>query len=172
MAKIEVLKGIRFTPEMFLKRMKKSKKLKNIEVKHMNTVYSLCWIFQYRILLQASKNTTRYAGYYGGYDESVASPGKLALLPAAEEKEVPDVCILADKLTEEEALKASWEYNKRDVTRKFRNLYAPPVLEDHKTDRYYKPLYIFEFYNKELDEKKYRILDSLTGDLDEIQIME
>lgn len=34
----------------------------------------------------------------------------------------------------------------------------------------YKPLYLFEFYNTELDEKKYKVLDSLTGDLEDIQI--
>ena len=45
MAEIKVLKGLRYTPEMFLKRMAKSRKLKNtITVRHVNTLYSLCWI--------------------------------------------------------------------------------------------------------------------------------
>ena len=38
------------------------------------------------------------------------------------------------------------------------------------TERMYKPLYLFEFYNTELDEKKYKVLDSLTGDLEDIQM--
>ena len=77
---------------------------------------------------------------------------------------------MQDKLSEEEALQKSWEYNKTGIFRKFRNLNAPPVLEEYVTERMYKPLYLFEFYNTELDEKKYKVLDSLTGDLEDIQI--
>lgn len=168
MAQIEVLKGVRYKPEMFVKRMSKSKNLKNITCRHISTLYSLCWVFQLRIGLQASKKTKRYAGYYAGFDESVMSPGKLAMLPAAEKQEIEDHCILEDKLTEEEALKQVWKYNKNGIFRKFRNLYAPPELEEYVVDRYYKPMYVFEFHNLELDEKKYRVLDSLTGDLEEI----
>lgn len=168
MATIQILQGVRYSPEMFLKRMEKSKKLKNITCRHINTVYSLCWIFQLRIGLQASKRTRRYAGYYAGFDESVMSPGKLAKLPSAKTEEVDDFCILADRLTEEEALRQTWEYNKRGIFRKFRTLYAPPELEDYVAERYYKPMYVIEFYNEELKEKKYRVLDSLTGDLEEI----
>lgn len=170
MAQIEVLKGLRFTPEMFLKRMSKSKHLKNITVTHINTIYSLCWVFQFRIALQVSKKSSRYAGYYAGYDESVLAPGKLAHLPSGETLEVDDSCVLADKLTEQEAVQKAWEYNKTGITRKFKSLYAPPVLEDYVTERFYKPLYVFEFHNLDLDEKKYKVLDSLTGDLDDIHI--
>jgi hypothetical protein len=172
MAKIEVLNGIRYKPEQFIKRMNRSKKLEGIECRHINTLYSLCWIFQLRIMLQATKKTCRYAGYYAGFDESVLSPGKLAFLPSATEKEVDDICVMADKLTEEEALAKTWEYNKMGVLRKFKNLYAPPELEDYVAERFYKPLYVFEFYNPEVDETKYKILDSLTGDLDDINITE
>lgn len=172
MAVIKVLNGVRYTPEMFLQRMEKSKKLQKqqIECRYVNTIYSLCWVFQFRIRLQASKNTARYAGYYAGFDESVFSPGKIAMLPGGVEQEVPDVCVLPDKLTEEAALEEAWNYNKRGIIRKFRNLYAPPELEDHVTERFYKPLYVIEFYNKALDEKKYKLLDSLTGDLDDIEL--
>lgn len=52
MAEIKVLKGLRYTPDMFLKRMAKSKKLKDtITVRYVTTLYSLCWIFQLRIAL-------------------------------------------------------------------------------------------------------------------------
>jgi len=170
MAQIEVLRGVRYKPEMFLKRMSKSRHMKNIECRHISTLYSLCWIFQFRVGLQASKKTRRYAGYYAGFDESVMSPGKLAMLPTAEMPDVDDCAVLADKLTEDEALHRTWEYNKRGIFRKFRNLYAPPELEEYVADRYYKPMYVFEFFNTELEEKKYRVLDSLTGDLEEIQL--
>lgn len=170
MARIEVLKGVRYQPEMFLKRMEKSKNLKGISCRHISTLYSLCWVFQLRIGLQASKNTRRYAGYYAGFDESVMAPGKIAMLPTAEVQEVEDCFVLEDKLTEGEALRQAWEYNKKGIFRKFRNLYAPPELEEYVADRYYKPMYVFEFHNLELDEKKYRVLDSLTGDLEEIVI--
>ena len=73
-------------------------------------------------------------------------------------------------MTEQQALKSAWEYNVTGITRKFRNLNAPPVLEDYVTERMYKPLYLFEFYNKDLDEKKYKVLDSLTGDLEDIKV--
>lgn len=171
MVKIEVLNGVRYKPENFIARMEKSKRMQGIEYRHINTLYSLCWVFQFRIMLQATKKTKRYAGYYAGFDESVLSPGKLAFLPSANDAVVDDICVLQDKLTEEEALEKAWEYNKLGILRKFKNLYAPPVLEDHVTERFYKPLYLFEFHNTELDEKKYKILDSLTGDLDDINII-
>lgn len=172
MAEIKILKGLRYTPEMFLKRMAKSRKLKNtITVRHAGTLYSLCWIFQFRIALQATRKTTRYAGYYAGFDEIAMTPGKLAMLPSCESASVSEPCILQDKLTEEEALQRAWEYNKTGIFRKFRNLNAPPALEDHITERMYKPLYLFEFYNTQLDEKKYKVLDSLTGDLEDIDII-
>ena len=170
MSEIKVIKGLRYTPEMFLKRMEKSKNLKNISVRQVNTLYSLCWVFQFRIALQATKKTTRYAGYYAGFDEIAMSPGKIAMLPSWEEAEVDDACILKDKVTEQQALKSAWEYNVTGITRKFRNLNAPPVLEDYVAERLYKPLYLFEFYNNDLDEKKYKVLDSLTGDLEDIKV--
>lgn len=170
MTEINILKGLRYSPEMFLNRMARSKKLQGITCRHINTVYSLCWVFQFRIAIPVSRKTTRYAGYYAGFDESVLSPGKLSHLPAGELNSVEDVCVLADKLTEGEALQKAWEYNRTAILRKYKSLYAAPVLEDHVTERFYKPLYIFEFYNSAVDEKKYKVLDSLTGDLDDIRI--
>lgn len=170
MSEIKVIKGVRYTPEMFLKRMAKSKRLENIKVRHMNTLYSLCWIFQLRIAIRVTKKTTQYAGYYAGFDEIAMTPGKLAMLPSWELSDVPAQCVLQDKLTEDQALERTWEYNKTGVQRKFRIMSAPPVLEEHVTERIYKPLYLFEFHNTELDEKKYKVLDSLTGDLEDISI--
>ena len=172
MSQINVITGVRFTPEMFLRRMEKSKRLRKqqVECRYANTLYSLCWVFQFRVRLQASKKTVRYAGYYAGFDESVLSPGKILMLPFGEEQEIPDLYILPDKLTEEKALQEAWDYNKRGILRKFRNLYAPPELEDYVVERMYKPMYIFEFYNREKEEKKYKALDSLTGDLDDIEL--
>ena len=170
MARIDVLKGLRYTPEMFLKRMSKSKNLPDMTITHINTLYSLCWIFQFRVGLQATKKTRRYGGYYAGFDEVVMAPGKLAMLPSSESQEVDDVCVLADKLTLEQALSQSWEYNKRGIMRKFKTLNAPPELDDYKCERMYKPLYVFEFNNLSNDEKKYKALDSLTGDLIDIGV--
>lgn len=170
MAEINIIRGIRYTPEMFLKRMAKSRRLENIEVNHVNTLYSLCWIFQLRIAIRVTRRTTRYAGYYAGFDEIAMTPGKLAMLPSCELSDVPDECILQDKLTEQQALERAWEYNKTGIQRKFRIISAPPVLEEHMTERMYKPLYLFEFHNTELNEKKYKVLDSLTGDLEDISI--
>lgn len=168
--KIAVLRGVRYTPDHYLKRMEKSLARRGIEVRCVNTIYSLCWIFQFRIRFPMKHGKDGYGGYYAGYDESVMTPGKLAFLPEAEETEVRSEQILADRLTEQEALELSWKYNKRGIFRKFRSLSAPPELADHVTERMYKPMYVFEYHNTELDEKKYRVMDSLTGDLEEITI--
>ena len=170
MMTIDVITGVRFQPEHFLQRMAKSKKLSYIEFSHVNTVYSPCWVFQFRVALKASKKVTRYAGYYAGFEESTMAPGKLSILPSSHEEEVEAVQILADKLTEEEAAKRTWEYNKTGILRKFKNLNAPPVLEDYKVEKMYKPLYVIKFYNKELDDVRYKVLDSLSGDLEDITI--
>ena len=97
-------------------------------------------------------------------------PGKLRFLPAFQALEAEDSQVLADKLTEEEALRLTWEYNKTDIIRKYRSLNAPPQRESHRTERLYKPLYVMRFYNKDLQETKYKVLDSLTGDLEDILI--
>ena len=68
--KIDVLRGLRYSPEMFLKRMKKSRKLDGITVRYVNTLYSLCWVFQFRVALKATRKTTRYEGYYAGFDDT------------------------------------------------------------------------------------------------------
>ncbi|MCI9671333.1 MAG: hypothetical protein HFF49_07220 [Lawsonibacter sp.] len=168
MKTIHVITGVRFKPEHFLERMAKSKKLSHLEISHVNTIYSLCWVFQFRVALPVTKRTTRYAGYYGGFEESSMVPGKLRFLPAFQELEVEDSQILAEKLTEEEALCKTWEYNKMDIIRKFRSLNAPPQRESYQTERLYKPLYVMRFYNKDVQETKYKVLDSLTGDLEDI----
>ncbi len=170
--KIQVLNGVRYTPDMLIRRLNKSRKITGIEYRCVNTLYSLCWVFQFRIGLQVTKKTRRYAGYYAGFDESVLSPGKLSHLPSGRETDVETDCVLRDKLTEEEALQRAWDYNREFILKKFRNLYAVPELEDHVTERFYKPVYLIEFYNLELDEKKYKVLDSLTGDLDDIFLTE
>lgn len=169
---IMVLSGLRFTPEQFLAKMEKSRKLKKQGVicRYVTTAYGLCWIFQFRVKLQATQNTSRYIGYYAGFDETVMSPGKLALIPGAKPEKVNSKLILADRLTEAEALERAWDYNRQGIIRKYRILQNPPILEDHVTDRYYKPLYMMEFYNSNSDERKYQMLDSLTGDLLGIQL--
>ncbi|MGE4277795.1 MAG: hypothetical protein AB7E30_11565 [Lawsonibacter sp.] len=136
----------------------------------MNTVYSLCWVFQFRVALPVSKKTTRYAGYYAGFEESTMVPGKLNLLPAAQPKEVENSQILADKLTEDQALGQAWDYNKMGVMRKFKSLNAPPILADYVVERLYKPMYVIRFYNRNNQETKYKVLDSLSGDLEEILV--
>ena len=169
---IEVLTGLRFQPEQFLQKIEKSKRLRKqgITCQFITVIYGLCWILQFRIRIQATKKTSRYIGYYAGFDETVMSPGKLALLPGSERKSVDRRLILADKLTEKEAVKRAWEYNKQGIIRTYRILQNPPELVDYVADRCYKPLYLMEFHNSQLDEKKYRLLDSLTGDLQEFRI--
>ena len=54
------------------------------------------------------------------------------------------------------------------MVRKFKCLYAPPELEDHKTELVYKPMYLMRFYNRDLDEEKYKVMDSLSGDLEDL----
>ena len=42
------------------------------------------------------------------------------------------------------------------------------ILEDHKTELVYKPMYLMRFYNRDLDEEKYKVMDSLSGDLEDL----
>lgn len=168
--KINVLNGLRYTPEQFLARMNRSKKMRGIHVRQVNTLYSLCWIFQLRISVKVTKKKSRYAGYYAGFDESVMTPGKLAVLPSYETREVFAEQIIEDRLTEEEALRRTWEYNRTGVIRKYRILSAVPQIEDYVPERCYKPMYLFEFHHLVRDEKKYMVLDSLTGDLEPVAV--
>lgn len=168
MKSIQVITGVRFKPEHFLNHMAKAKKLSYIEFSHVNTAYSLCWVFQFRVAFPVSKKTTRYLVYYGGFEESVMTPGMLRTLPASQEMEVDDSQILTDKLTEEQAKDLCWKYNKMGIIRKYKSLYAPPELESYVVERVYKPMYVMRFFNKDLKETKYKVLDSLSGDLEDI----
>lgn len=168
MKSIKVITGVRFKPEHFLNHMAKAKKLSYIEFSHVNTAYSLCWVFQFRVAFPVSKKTTRYLVYYGGFEESVMAPGMLRTLPASQEMEVEDSQVLADKLTEEQAKDLCWKYNKMGIIRKYKSLHAPPELESYVVERVYKPMYVMRFFNKELKETKYKVLDSLSGDLEDI----
>ncbi|MBQ0079367.1 MAG: hypothetical protein KBS66_05720, partial [Eubacterium sp.] len=136
-----------------------------VECKHTGTIYSLCWVFQIRIGMKVSGKVTRYAGYYAGFDEISMAPGKIAMLPSSEEKEVGKTSVLADKVTEKQALKSAWEANETAIIRKFRQLNATPKIEGYVAERLYKPLYVFEFTSPDGKQKKYKALDSLTGDL-------
>ena len=122
MKNIEIITGVRFKPEYFINKISKSKKLQGINCSHINTIYSPCWVFELRVILHATKKTTRYAGYYGGLEETSMSPGKLRIIPSTEERDIEDFNILADKVTEEEAVKLVWNYNKNWISMKFKNL--------------------------------------------------
>lgn len=170
MESISVLTGVRFQPEHFLAHMKKSKKLSYIDFSYVDTLYSPCWVFQLRVALPVTKKVKRYAGYYAGFEESTMTPGKLTRLPGSHTVEVDESRILPTKLTEEQALAQAWDYNKLWVIRKFKSLNAPPELEDHKAECVYKPMYLMRFYNRELGETKYKVMDSLSGDLEDIEL--
>lgn len=170
MESIQVLTGIRFRPEHFLNRMSKSKKLSHIDFSQVGTLYSPCWVFQLRVALPVNRRITRYAGYYAGFEESTMTPGKLSVLPGSHLEEVDPSQILPHKLTEQQALDMVWEYNRVGIIRKFKSLNNPPVLEDCKTECLYKPMYVMRFYNRDLQEEKYKVLDSLSGDLEDIEI--
>lgn len=169
MEQIMVMTGIRYKPEQLIGSFQKKKKYAHLTLRHVSTLYSPCWIFELRICLRASKNASRYAGYYAGVDEINMAPGKIQLLPGAEKQEVSEYSILKRKCEEKQAVSLAWEYNKKWITIKFKNLYAPPVLEEYRTHLYYKILYMIEFYNAERDDMKYMVLDSLTGDLENIE---
>ena len=168
MEKINVMTGVRFKPEHLIERIGRKKKFHHLLCRHVSTIYSPCWIFEFRVLLQAAKNASRYAGYYAGVDEINMTPGKIQILPGTELREVPSCTVLERKSDEKKAADMAWNYNKSWITIKYKNLYAPPVLEEYRTHLYYKILYLMEFYNQDCGERKYMVLDSLTGDLENI----
>ena len=168
MERIHVMTGVRYKPEHLIERLSRKKKFHCLSCRFVSALYSPCWIFEFRVLLQASKNTSRYAGYYAGVDELNMAPGKIQILPGAEERVVPACSVLKSKSNEKEAAGMAWDYNKNWITIKYKNLYAPPVLEEYKAHLYYKILYLMEFYNQECKETKYMVLDSLTGDLEKV----
>lgn len=170
MESINVITGIRYRPEAFLNHMKKSKKFSHIEFSCAGTVYSPCWVFQLRVALPVNRRITRYAGYYAGFEESTMTPGKLAVLPGYHEEAVDESHILPNRITEQQARDQVWDYNKLGIIRKFKSLNAPPVLEDYKAECLYKPMYLIRFYHKELQEEKFKVLDSLSGDLEDIEL--
>lgn len=97
-------------------------------------------------------------------------PGKLNLLPSYQVMQVEDSQVLSDKLTEAQALDQAWDYNKVGIIRKFKSLNAPPILENYVAEKLYKPMYVIRFYNRDIQESKYKVLDSLSGDLEEISV--
>lgn len=171
MRTIEVMTGIIYHPEQFINRIKKRTKFEYLSCRMVREVYSPCWLFEFRVRLPVSKNADRYAGYYAGVDEINLVPGKLKMIPKAVSKQVEECSVLDDKLEEKRALDMAWSYNRKWINIKYRNLYKPSVLEDYKTHRYYKILYLMEFYNKDRQEKKYMTLDSLTGDLQRVDVV-
>ena len=62
MARVAVLNGVRYKPEHFIDRMEKSKHMEGIECRHINTLYSLCWVFQSVLsaAILSYKNATLY----------------------------------------------------------------------------------------------------------------
>ena len=97
MERIHVMTGVRFKPEHLIERLSRKKKFHCLSCRYVSALYSPCWIFEFRVLLQASKNTSRYAGYYAGVDELNMAPGKIQILPGAEERVVLPVRYLKAK---------------------------------------------------------------------------
>ena len=153
MERIQVMTGVRYKPEHLIETVSKKKKNRHLVLKYVCAIYRPCWIFEFRVLLRASGNTSRYAGYYAGMEEINMTPGKIQILPGAEEREVQDYAVLAKKCNEKAAVDIAWEYNKNWIAIKFKNLYVPPILEQYRTHLYYKILYVIEFYNQNRNEK-------------------
>ena len=96
---------------------------------------------------------------------------RFTALPETEEIKVMEKNVLSDKITEARAEELAWEYSKRWVIRKNRILHKVPEKTQTHSYKVYKPLYLFEFYKKEEERTFYKIMDSLTGDLENIELV-
>lgn len=169
MTEIPVIQGTRFTPDALIARMSRNKKLRHIRCKPVTVLYSTCWIFAFHIDFAVSKKHVRHAGWYGGVDEQTAAPGVVQRMPETAPVEARDFQILPGKLTREQAEELAWQYNLRWIKKKHRMLFAPPVRADVEVHKYYKPVYLLEFYNEALDQTLYKAMDSLTGDMETVK---
>ncbi len=168
MTKISLIQGTPYSSEKIIEKIRHNKKLNHIRCREVGTVYGVCWIFSFHIKLKFLNRFERFVGWYGGLDELTSSPGVVNEIPKTKLIQVQDINILPDKLSAEMAENITWTYNLRWIKKRYRVLFSS--INKIKTDinKYYKPIYIIEFYNEKLNQKLYKYLDSLNGDLSSI----
>ena len=171
MLSINVLKGVKYVPETLVNKISSSNKHRLIDCRYIDVLYSPCWIFAFGAVIRFSQAKQKFVGYLGGVDELTLSPGTVTALPETEEIKVMEKNVLSDKITEARAEELAWEYSKRWVIRKNRILHKVPEKTQTHSYKVYKPLYLFEFYKKEEERTFYKIMDSLTGDLENIELV-
>lgn len=172
MAVISVIQGTRYTPGRLIAQMARNRKLSHIECTPVNVMYSPCWVFAFSVSFALTRRYTRRVGWYGGLDEQHVVPGVVHCMPETAEITADEAQILPDKLTREQAEQMAWEYNKRWIRKKYRILFSPPVKTAAEASKYYKPVYLLKFDNKTLGQTLYKAMDSLSGDLENLNTKE
>lgn len=171
MPEINVIRGIKYKPDMLIRKVSSTEKYKSISCRYVDVLYSPCWIFAFGALFRLHGDKRKYVGYLSGVDELSLSPGTVANMPQTEKVEADDKNILCDKLLKEEAEDRAWEYSKKWIIRKNRVLFCTPERTETHCFKVYKVLYLFEFHNRDTDCTFYKAMDSLTGDLENIELI-
>jgi len=169
MITIDVLLGLKYKPEYLAEKISSKRNIEHIECRYINVLYSLCWLFPFKVYFELAGNR-KYASYLGGVDELTLSPGTVTMFPETTELEVEEVNVLPVKLTEDNAREIAWEYSKKWIIRKNRIHHKIPILEDSKSYKIFKPLYLYKFKNKIKNQFFYKTMDSLTGDLEDVLV--
>lgn len=164
MSAIQVIQGTAVSAEKFIEYLKK----KNITCKYVTTLYSPCWIISFKIALPRILFGPRIVWYLAGVDELHLTPGKVARVPLTETVEVEPISILEQKIKEEEACQMAWDESKRWIIKRFRAINQRPSLLKKNILICYKPLYLLRIDTPQSNGGIYKVLDSLTGDLENI----
>ena len=170
MENINAISNGKIKYEQFIKRLNNNQRLKHIECNYISTLYSPCWIFKFEIGFKLPGVKTAHTGCLSGVDELNLTPGLIDPMPQIKVLKVDKYQIIPYKLTTESAEEIAWNYSKKWVIRKNKILFAVPMRQQTKTLIVHKALYILKFHNRKLDQTLYKVLDSLTGDIDNLLI--
>lgn len=171
MIAINIITGITYKPYYIPSRMYSLIKSKDINASYIDTIFSPCWIFLFHAYFSLLFNTKKYVSCLAGVDEQSLTPGLLLSLPKVKEIKIDEKYIIPDKIDKSTAQNLSWQYCKKELIRKNKILHKIPEINSVNCYKYYKPLYLYEIIDQ-YKQKHYHVIDSTSGEVDYINIIE
>jgi len=169
MENIDVITGVKIKPDSLISKVSKKKK-KDVHCRYIKTLYSRCWIFNFGIQINSSKNNGRLVYYLSGFDELNELAGIVECLPETDRIAVFPSDLIDKDLNNKKIKELSWEANKSWIIKKYRALYKAPELKSVETSIVYKAIYIYEISNSKTGEIIYKSIDSLNGNLQDVKV--